>query len=312
MAVPFSQLVASTYDNVITKRKAANQWAASPFLQWLEANGGVSREPGGATLQPTLDYRINPGADFLATDMTATSLAKTDVITAASYQWATLVVPNNWSLTDEALNSEPNRKINLVSGLVDNAIASHDQTIEKGSFAATGGTDGFNTLVDLFTKTGVGVVGTIDSGVETWWKNKFKQWADATMIADLTALWNQTTKGSTKSPSVLVGSADSHAIYEGKLQPLQRYSSSDTTGRAGFKALEFKTAKFIFSPELTTDSIFMFSTDDTKLYAVTDAWRERRTPIEHQDHAAMNMKVFSVVQWATVNRSRGGVAFKTP
>src|SRR5262245_49889455 len=174
MAVPFSQLVATTYEYVITDRnQAADQWSDSSFLKFLEKIGGVARRPGGATLQPTLDYRQNPGTDFLATDVTATAIGKTDVITAASYVWATLVVPNNWSLTDEALNSEPNQKIDLVTGIVNNAVASHDQAIENGMFALTGGTDGFNTLVDLIKQDGTGTVGTIVSGTETWWKNKF-------------------------------------------------------------------------------------------------------------------------------------------
>ena len=313
MAVPFTQLVATTYDDVVTDRnKAANQWADSSFLLALERLGGVKKTPGGATLQPVLDYRANSAADFLATDVTATSIVKTDVITAASYGWATLVVPNNWSLTDEALNSETNQKIDLVTGIVDNAIASHDQAIEKGMFATTA-TDGFNTLVEMYTKDGTGTVGTIVSGTELWWKSKFKQWADATIIADLTTLWNDTSKGSSgRSPNILVMSAASHGILESKIQPAQRYGKEDTTGRIGFRAFQFKTADCIFSMECTTDSIFMFNTEDTKLYVVTSAWRERRTPIEMADHAMMNMKVFSVLQLATKARSRGGVAFKTP
>ena len=318
MAVPFAQLVATTYDDVITDRnKAADQWSDSSFLKYLEKVGGVERRPGGATLQPTLDYRANAGTDFLATDVTATSITKTDVITAASYVWATLVVPNNWSLTDEALNSEPNQKIDLVTAIVDNSRTSHDQAVENGMFAATA-TDGFNTLVDIYPKDGGAAgagstVGTVNSAVELWWKSKFKQWADATIIADMTTVWNQASKGSSgRSPNVVVCSADTHGILEGKLVPQQRYGKEDSVGRAGFKALQFKTSDVIFSMGLTTDSIFMFNTADTKLYVVSSAWRQRRQPVEFTDHAMMNMKVFSVLQLATRNRSRGGVAFKTP
>ena len=227
MAVPFAQLVATTYDDVWTeKNKAADQWSDSSFLKYLEKIGGVKKGPGGATLQPTLDYRSNAGTDFLATDVTATSVSKTDVITAASYGWATLVVPNNWSLTDEALNSEPNQKIDLVTGIVNNAFSSHDQAIENGSFAPTGGTDGFNTLVDIFTKAGTGTVGTIVSGTELWWKNQFQLVTAATILADWTTLWNACSKGSSgRSPNVIVCSAATHAIVEGKLQQQEDVTS---------------------------------------------------------------------------------------
>ena len=139
MAVPFTQLVASTYDDVVNERnKAADQWSDSSFLKKLEALGGVQRIAGGATLQCTLDYRQNAAADFLLTDVTATGTTKTDVLTAASYSLIPLVVPVNWSLFDEAVNSERNQKVDLVTSIVDNAITTHDQAIENAMFAATG------------------------------------------------------------------------------------------------------------------------------------------------------------------------------
>jgi hypothetical protein len=40
---------------------------------------------------------------------------------------------------------------------------------------------------------------------------------------------------------------------------------------------------------------------------VSSAWRQRKTAVQHVNAAMMNMKVFSVLQLATRNRSRGGV-----
>ena len=307
MAVPFSQLISTTFDEVVLqKNKAIDQWSDSSFLKGMERLGGVKRVPGGAALTPVLDYRANAGADFLATDVTATSIAKTDVITMASYGWATLVVPANWTLTDEALNSDPNQKVDLIQTIVDNALTSHDETIEAGFFAATV-TDGFNTLNELYTADGTGTVGTINAAVETWWKNKFGAGADATLIADLTKAWNSVMRGSSgKRPNVVVCGPMTAAQLEGKIQPLQRYIDV-STGKIAFKALEFKTAPVLFSKYCPEGKVFMFHTDDTKLYVVQSAWRERRQPIEFVDHAMMNMKVFSVCQVATAKRSGGAL-----
>jgi hypothetical protein len=83
MAVPFTQLVASTYDaKVNEKNKAADQWSDTSALNGLERLGGVKRVTPGATLQMALDYRVNSGADFLQTDTTPTATGKTDVLTA--------------------------------------------------------------------------------------------------------------------------------------------------------------------------------------------------------------------------------------
>lgn len=311
MAIPFTQLVASTYDDVVNERnKAADQWSDSSFLKHLEKLGGVKRVPGGATLQLTLDYRMNPGFDFLATDMTATSTTKTEVLTAASYNFVPVVVPVTWSLTDEALNSERNQKVDLVAAIVDNALNSHDQGFETAMFAATGGTDGFNTLVDLYTEDGTGTVGTIVSGTETWWKNQFKDYdLGAAMLADMETLWMASSKGSSgRQPNVLVTSAAVAGMYTGKLVANQRFIGGDTASGA-FNNVKFHNADVIYSVGNTTDSLWMFNTNDTKLFVVKSAWRQRREAVEHVNAAAMTMKIFSVAQLATRNRSRGGVLF---
>jgi len=312
MAIPFEQLVAATYDDVVTeKNKAADQWSDSTFLKTLEKMGGVKRIPGGATLQLTLDYKANPAADFLATDVTNTSTSKTEVLTAASYTLVPMVVPVNWSFFDEAVNSEKNQKVDLVSSIVDNALASHDQAFEDAIFAATGGTDGFNTLLDLYTEDGTGTVGTIVSGTETWWKNQYKDWGTdtgATLLGDYTTLYNACAKGSGgRKPNIIVGGSAMHALYEAALTANQRFVGSDKAS-GGFTSLAFKDIPYIFSAEAPAgENAFMFNTNDTKLFVVASAWRQRRKVQDHVNAAMSNMKIFSVAQIATRNRSRGGV-----
>ena len=313
MAIPFTQLVAATYDDVVNeKNKAADQWSDSSFLKGVDKLGGVKRAPGGATFQPTLDYRANSAADFLATDVTATGTGKTEVLTAASYSYIPLVVPTNWSFFDEAVNSEKNQKVDLVAAIVDNALASHDQAIEDALFAATGGTDGFNTIVDLFTEDGTGTVGTIVAGTETWWKNQFKDWGTdtgATLLADYTTLYNSCAKGSGgRKPNIVVGSATMQANFEAALVANQRFMDvSKASG--GFTELQFKNIPYLFTSEYTSDSAWMFNTHDTQLYVVMSAWRQRRKVQDHVNAAMSNMKIFSVCQFATRNRSRGGCLF---
>lgn len=312
MAIPFSQLVAATYDDVVNERnKAADQWSDSSFLKTLERLGGVKKISGGATLQLTLDYKANPAADFLATDVTATSTSKTEIMTAAEYSLVPLVVPVNWSFFDEAVNSEKNQKVDLVSTIVDNALASHDQAVEDAIFAATGGTDGFNTLVDIYSENGEGTVGTIVSATETWWKNQYKDWGTdtgATLLGDYVTLYNSCAKGSGgKKPNVIVGGATQHALYEAAVQANQRFVNT-SKGDANFTELAFKNIPYVFSSEAPAgENAFMFNTKDTQLFVVMSAWRQRRKVQDHVNAAMSNMKIFSVCQLATRNRSRGGV-----
>lgn len=314
MAVPFAQEVATTYDDVVNLRnKAADQWSQSSFLQAMDRMGGVKRTAGGANLQLTLDYRANPAADILATDVTPTSTAKTEVLTAAQYTFEAIVVPTNWSFFDEAINSDKNQKVDLISALVDNALNSHDQVVEDAMFAPAA-IDGFNTLQELYTIDGLGLVGMIDAAVETWWKNQFKDWGSdtgATLLADYTTLYNACCKGSGgRRPNIIVGSALMHANYEGSLQAQQRFANVDKAS-GGFTEIQFKTIPYIFTSEYVGKKAFMFNTEDTQLFVVMSAWRQRRKVIDHLNAAMSNMKIFSVAQLATRNRSRGGVLFSS-
>jgi len=314
MAPPFGQLLASTYDDVVNERKkAADQWSDSSFLKTLEKLGGVKKVPGGATLQVTLDYTPNTGVDFMATDTTATATAKTTVLTAASYPYVPLVSPINWTLFDEAVNSDTNQKVDLLQALVDNGLTSHDQAVENGMFAPIGGTDGFITLLDLFTHDGTGTVGTIPAGTELWWKNKFLDYSThtgATLLADYTAVYNACKKGSLgRAPNVIVGSANSQAIFEAALVAQQRFVNVSDKMSASAETLAFKNIPFIFTGGYTGRDVFMFHTSDTQLFVVSSAWRKRREATEFTNAAMMNMKIFSVLQLATRNRSRGGVLF---
>jgi len=314
MAVPFTQLVASTYDAVVNeKNKAADQWSDSSALNYLEKMGGVKRVTPGATLQMTLDYRVNSAADFLAADTTATSTSKTDVLTATGPSWATLVVPTNWSFTDEALNNG-DAKIDLLDSLANNAIATHDYTIETAMFAATGGTDGFATFQDLFTEDGTGTVQGIVAGTETWWKNQFKDWGTdtgATLLADYNTLYFACSKGSSgRQPNIIIGYPALYGSFIAALTPQQRFMSAQSA-TSGFEEVKLINARYIFSAAInaSTESAYMFNTNDTALFVAKTAWRKRRPALDFASAAMVNMKIYSVLQLATRNRSRGGVLF---
>ena len=53
----------------------------------------------------------------------------------------------------------------------------------------------------------------------------------------------------------------------------------------------------------------MFNTNDTFLVVAKNAWRKRRPAVDFTSAAMVNMKIFSVLQLMTRNRSRGGILF---
>ncbi len=307
MALTISQILAGSFSAVVAEnKKAANQWADSSFLNTLDAQGGIETKSLGPTIEATLDYQRNPGAAFLASALQPTSMSETEVITAASYDVAELSVPITWSKRTEVMNPSENQKINIVSGLISNGLATHDDMLEQYIFATS--TNGFLGLTTHIADAGTGSDGGIDSSVETWWKNKQATYIDDTDIeATFTTVFNLCSKGSGSKlmPTIMVSDGATQAIFEGTQQANQRYETQDL--KAGFKTLMFKTAKYVFSQYGGTRVLFL-NAKNFKLVVSKEYYRDREETMPIQGANGFTTKLYSALQTVVTNRSRLGVA----
>lgn len=303
----FSQIVAATFDRTSNeKNKATNQWSENALLKFLERKGALKRVTGGPQLEFTLDYQVNPDAAFLATPSAPTSTTKTEVLDAVKYDWALFVAPVNWEIADEAKNSGE-KKVDLVTSIVDNALESHDDQFEEALFAATA-TNGMLSLPVILTEDGTGTIAGTNSAVDTFWANKFYDYVSDINLG-MKILYNRCAKGTGgSSPNLFATSSDTHATYEDTLADNIRYKEG-SKGDNGFKTLEFKGEDMIFSQKYSSDSVFFINTSRLKLYAIKNFWRQRRDAIEAINAATMNMKIVSLAQLAASDRSRNGVCF---
>lgn len=308
MALTIGQGVAVSYAAVLNyKRKAANQWVQSSFLRELERQGAVERASLGTTIEKTLDYQRNPGAAFLSYDLQPTSMAKTEVLTAASYDIAEISVPIVWSKKDEVQNPSENQKIALVKSLLSNAIDSHDDLIEQYIFATS--TNGFLGLDTHITDAGTGSDGGIDSSTNTWWRNQQATYVDDTDIeAAFTTVWNACSKGSGSNllPTLMVSDGATQALFEGTQQANQRWVDTQEL-KAGFKIIGFKTARYVFSQYADTDVNFL-NAKNFQLVASKEYFRDRGETQEIPNANGFVSKIYSALQTVTDNRSRLGVA----
>jgi hypothetical protein len=303
-----NQILSASYPHVVAeKRKPTNQFSDSALMRELDRQGAIVKVDLGATIEATLDYRRNPGAQVLATDLTPTSTTKTEVLTAASYSPASVSVPIVWSKQDEATNGTKAQKVDLVDSLINNALDSHDDLFEQTLFTGSNGLIGFDTLI---TNDGTGTIGGIVAGTDTWWKNKFDQRTGSSdMVASMTEVWNLCTKGSGSQmmPKILVSDAATQAIFEGTQQSNQRYIDTDDL-KAGFKTLAFKTARYVFSPYGSTKVIFL----NPKVYQIRVSkafYRALGELIPLESAEGYKRSVYTAGQVVTTARNRLGVSF---
>lgn len=298
------QMAAVSYPEVIAEnKKPENQWAESTLMKFADKLGMIDRRNLGENIEAPLDYRRNPGAKFLATDMTPVSLAKTEVITAASYVIAQLSVPVVWSKFDDAKNPSQNQKVAFVKGLLDNGIQSHDDLIEEALFTTS--TDGFLGLQTLIPTSGQGTVGGIDAGSELFWRNPADTYlADGSDIeAVLTEVWNIATKGTGGSaPRLLVSGQEANALFESTQVSLKRFM---TAGKAdgGFESVSFKTAPFIYSQH-GDDKIYGLNPRAFRIVVSKQYFRDKGETRETEDANGFVFKIYSALQSVLTNKSR--------
>ncbi len=305
MAIPIDQILAASFNDVRNEmRKPNNQWAESAFLRELEKGGFVKQVAGGPLAETTVDYRRNPGAAFLTTDMSEVATSKTEVLTAAQYDYAELSVPMVWSRGDEAKNPTENQKVAFVKSLIENTLNSHDDLIEQALFLTS--TEDFLGLQTQVPDDGANSTGGIDGDVEAWWRNATGTYlaAGTNFEAKLTVAWNAVEKGSGSplKPTLLVTDGASHALFEGTQQSLQRYVDT-ADAKAGFKVLGFKTARFIYS-QYSTTRVYLLNPKAFELRVVKGAFRDMGDKQEFPATNAYIRKIYPMLQTVVSNKSR--------
>lgn len=313
MALSISQALAVSYAAVLKDQEgAADQFSENAVLRLFQKMGVLVRKSLGPTIEAPLDYRRNPGTDFLATDLTPTSLVKTEVLTAASYTPAEISVPMVWSKRDDMQNPSENQKIAFVKALIKNGLTSHDDAIEEALFAAAA-TDGFNSLRVLIPDNGQGSVGGIDSGTETWFRNPNGDYASngTDIEAVFGTVFNSAAKGSGSSlaPKFLISGSEPYALFESTQIANQRFVNT-TELDAGFKTLAFKTAAFVFS-QYGGERVYFGNPRSLQLVVSKQYFRDRGETNEIDDANGFVSKIYSGLQLVTNNKSRLAVAGET-
>ncbi|HEX6272886.1 MAG TPA: phage major capsid protein [Polyangiaceae bacterium] len=312
MAIPIEQIIAASYPAVLTAmRKPANQWSQTSLMRAMEEVKMIRRKPFGPTLEETLDYRMNPNAAFLATDMTDLVLDKTEVLTAASFAVGELAVPIVWSEGDDVKNPTENQKVALVESLLENGINTHDDKIEQALFGTV--TNKFLGFQNVLPDDGQGTPGGVDAAVETWWRNPVGTYLDdgSDIEAAIGTAFDAASKGSGSSlkPNLLFTGAAAYGIYMSSLQSLQRFINAKEAD-AGFVQIAFRTAAFVFSQYGNT-RIYGVNSKSFHLDISKDANRKLLEKQMIPTKVAWNRKIYSALQLTTNNKSRGFVLTQT-
>lgn len=250
----FTEMVSTTLRNSATE-VADNVSKNNVLLNRLKKKNKIRDLDGGTEIQVQLEYAENgtyqryAGLDTLNTN-------GSDVVTSAKYDWCQVALHVVSSGKELRQNSGKYAMINLVKTKKANALKTAANNFSVDLYSDGSLSNQIGGMANIIQTNGQGIVGGIDAGTWTFWRNKFREATGtntaatpnaanaAAFTADMGALWLPLNRGADK-PDLIIFSQDFYVLYETGQQQLQRYMDADLA-QSGFIGLKYKTADVIF------------------------------------------------------------------
>jgi hypothetical protein len=238
-------------------------FTATPFWYWLYSKDRIRREEGGQFLGIQLLYGKNNTVKTIGRGGQI-SIAKTDNITTAKFDWKTLAGSLVRYYDDEKKNRGKNQIMNWIKTdlrTLELSMVDSLETMLLSDGTGNGGLD-FDGLSNLVSSTSGQTVGGIDSSTYTWWDNKRYTWVGGDSIhKNFRKAYNNASIGN-DHPSFVLSPQAAYEAYEDALVNLLRVTDSPPgLGDMGFEVLRFKGSGVTFSNNAAfpTDKIYFLN-----------------------------------------------------
>ncbi len=308
----FTEMVTTTLRHHITS-VVDNNSKNNALVNRLKKKGQIETVSGGYELAYPLDYGGN-GTYQRYDGYDALNIATYDTLSSAKFDWAQVAIHVTASGKEIRMNSGKEAMIKLVKERVKSAMRTATNNFSLDVYSSGSLTNQIGGLGLIIQTAGTGTVGGINSSTYTWWQNQYQEMTGTNTYSaiktDMNKLWLKTTRGADKT-DLIVSTHDLYAAYEGNLQDLQRYASSDMAS-AGFEALKYKSADVIFDSEdtnftTTGEKMYFVNSDYLRLVQHSDAqWTQDDQKVPTNQDAVI-VPIYWMGQMICTNRARQGV-----
>jgi hypothetical protein len=252
----FDQVTAVTRKYFLPKL-ADNIFKANPLLDRAKRKGWYKKIEGGTKVVIPLEYAINAQSAWFSGSDTLT-IADTDMISAAEYEWKQLYAPIVVTRIDELKNMGEARVVDFVKAKVKNAEKTMAQKLSEGLYSA--GTTA-TEIVGLRAHISVSsTVGGISQTSNSWHQAQVDSTTTTLTLSAMQTVFNNCSEGSDQ-PSVAVATKARYNSYYSLLQPQQRFTDSET-GKAGFTSLMFNGIPVISDSNASSSLPVMFLNEE--------------------------------------------------
>lgn len=313
----FTELVTTTFRNHRSKL-IDNVSNNNALLAYLKRKRKMRTESGGTEIAVPLEYAEN-GTYQRYSGYDVLNVQQSDVFTAAKFDWRQIAINVTASGRELRINKGKERIINLAKSRLKNAMNTFNNNFSSDIYSDGALSNQVNGLQALIADAGTGIVGGIDSGTWTFWKNVVQSAAaplqggagitpsKSTIQSLMLPLWLELVRGGDK-PDLIVSSNEYYSFYEESLTDLKRYTSTESA-TGGFISLKYKSADVIFDGNsgIPDTRMYFINTDYLELVAHTDANLTVNDEMRPYNQDAVVIPILWMGNLTVSNRSLQGV-----
>lgn len=268
-------LVASTFE-FQAKNIADTITNEHAVLNYMAKRGNVTATSDGRQLWEPVIYGANSSAKWYDNYEVFTPPTDQEVIDVAVYDWRQQGGFIAISGKEEIMNSGKAQKIAFANARIRQLMANLKNDAGQSVYSTGTGSGGKELgglqLLVADDPTAAGTVGGISQATNTWWRNQTNQSVTGTastigaaLKLAMNQIWLKASVG-TESPDLITADANCYGYYEGTLQDLVRFTSTEKAD-AGFMAYKYKSADVIYDAYCPANHMYLLNTDTLFLRA---------------------------------------------
>lgn len=261
MSLNYDALTATTRKHYL-KPLVDNVFNATPLLSYLRRKQKPA--PGGTKLVQPLIYAANTSrGSYQGYDVL--TVAPTEEITAAEYDWKQLYVTLTISGAEEAKNRGTAAVLNLLESKMEIAKQSLIEMFSKqlwGDGTGNGGKDITGIQAAIDDGTNVAVYGGINRATHTWWKSQYGAGTGGNRPLSLSlvnSMITATTRGADRPDLIVTTPELWDALWE-ILQKQQRYEATRVAD-TGFDEIRFRGRSVVYDDDCPEGSMWFINSD---------------------------------------------------
>jgi len=274
----FTELVSTTFRKH-RKEIKDNLSNRNALLKYMMRRGNYRKEDGGLSIATPLDYAENTTYQRYS-DWDVLSIAQSDVISAAEYQWRQIAINVVSSGRELRINSGDSRIINLAKGKIKNAMRTFNNNFSSDLYSAGSLSNQINGLQAIIADTNTNTVGGIDANTWTFWRNTVTDASDLGVTPSATTIenslmlptWLTVDRGPDDQPDLIVADNTYYSYFETSQVSMKRYNDR-TMADGGFVTLKYKNADVLFDGNsgIPANHMYFVNTNYLELVVHQDA-----------------------------------------